>query len=370
MAPSILILSHPEDIHAHAVARALERKGAEASVWYTSDYPMKSCETFRAGNAGVHFALDGTAGKAEFEQVRVVWNRRPTYLLDDQLLHPADRDYAQICCRQFRMTLIDALAPGAFWINPPNSEQRCSKMRQQIVAQETGIRIPETIYSNDPAEIARFIRSHGGAVVYKSIVASRPWQGDDRCWQLFTSIVTEDNLVDGEILRLTPGIYQEVVPKEFELRINIVGNRCFAARVESQKTTTGKLDWRRSYHEVEMTPFGLPAKIEAQCRAMLARFNLVFGTFDLIVTPEGEFVFLEINQMGQFLFVERYTKQPLLNALCEMMIQGSEEYDDSSPMVSYGEILGESEEAVKVSSASHVVIPNLIWDERAGVLES
>src|SRR5882672_6715415 len=33
--------------------------------------------------------------------------------------------------------------------------------------------------------------------------------------------------------------------------------------------------------------------------------GLAFGCIDLIVTPEGEHIFLEVNEMGQFLWVEQ-----------------------------------------------------------------
>src|SRR6185295_14798986 len=31
---------------------------------------------------------------------------------------------------------------------------------------------------------------------------------------------------------------------------------------------------------------------------------IVFGCFDFIVTPQDEYIFLEVNEMGQFLWVE------------------------------------------------------------------
>jgi hypothetical protein len=58
----------------------------------------------------------------------------------------------------------------------------------------------------------------------------------------------------------------------------------------------------------------------------LKDLGLVFGCLDLIVTPEGEYVFLEVNESGQFLWVEGYTGLPLLDAFTELLIQGRKDF--------------------------------------------
>jgi hypothetical protein len=73
-------------------------------------------------------------------------------------------------------------------------------------------------------------------------------------------------------------------------------------------------------NELGITHAELPAPVQQQCRALLRRLGLVFGCIDLIVTPTGEHVFLEINQMGQFLWVEEMCPQiPLLQMFCEFL---------------------------------------------------
>jgi len=137
------------------------------------------------------------------------------------------------------------------------------------------------------------------------VAPALPWKSGDKVWQLYTSILSEEDLVDDDLLRATPATYQAVVQKDYELRVTVVGNYIFCAKIYSQDTETGRLDWRKSYHEVEMEPSELPEDIAALCRTLMRRLDIVFGCFDFAVTPEGEHVFLEVNQMGQFLFIER-----------------------------------------------------------------
>lgn len=49
------------------------------------------------------------------------------------------------------------------------------------------------------------------------------------------------------------------------------------------------------------------------------RMHLNFGCFDLIVTPDGEYVFLECNPNGQWLWVELATGLPIAEAIADFL---------------------------------------------------
>jgi len=46
---------------------------------------------------------------------------------------------------------------------------------------------------------------------------------------------------------------------------------------------------------------------------------LSFGAIDLLLTPTGEYVFLEINPNGQWYWLELITGIPLTNAMCDVL---------------------------------------------------
>jgi hypothetical protein len=54
--------------------------------------------------------------------------------------------------------------------------------------------------------------------------------------------------------------------------------------------------------------------------------GLVFGCIDLILTPDNRYVFLEINPMGQWQWVENLTGMPLVDNFTEMLIQVTPNY--------------------------------------------
>jgi len=66
----------------------------------------------------------------------------------------------------------------------------------------------------------------------------------------------------------------------------------------------------------------LPPQVEERCVQLMRQLGLAFGCIDLIVTPEDEYVFLEVNEMGQFLFVEeRAPAIPLLRAFTTLLVE-------------------------------------------------
>ncbi len=265
MAKRILILTEANDIHAIAVAEALDRKGAAVTLWATSDFPTRSDEAVHYGANGVKsLRVRGPDLDLENPAFDVVWRRRPVYVLDRDSLHPADRAFADGECGMFRRSLLRILAPDAFWVNPVEGAALAgSKLLQHEAAAAVGLRMPETLITNNPQEIRQFLAS-GREVVYKPL-AGGGWASRDFTYLTYTTVLRESDLVSDQVLRQTPGIFQELVPKAYELRVTVMGRRALAAKLLSQQTETGKLDWRRANEELPIEPASLPPEVETQC---------------------------------------------------------------------------------------------------------
>ena len=97
-----------------------------------------------------------------------------------------------------------------------------------------------------------------------------------------------------------------------ELRVTIIGKKIFTAKIESQNNKDSIEDFRAvSSYDLVHKEFQLPEKIENKLLAFNEFYNLEFSTFDIIVTPNQEFVFLECNPNGQWLWIEDLTNMPL-----------------------------------------------------------
>ena len=261
--------------------------------------------------------------------------------------------------------LMHAISDRAFAVNPYEAAISANKVRQLQIAQQLEIGVPETLVSNNPEEIRGFLREHASeGTIFKSF---RPvtWDEGDALAALYTHKVTLDILPSDEFLQLSPGIFQAYVPKAFEVRVTCMGAELFAAELDSQQTAAGVLDWRlERVSDLPTRRLDLPGDVADKCRALMRRLGLVFGCIDFIVTPAGEYVFLEVNQMGQFLWVEEANPEfPLLQAFAEFLISQDPNFrykSSTNPRFAFSQIRPAAQAIVEADALNHVV-PREYW---------
>lgn len=357
--PHVLVLSHPMDLHATAVVEGLTSLGVKTTYWHTSDFPSIATESVSFEGSTREIELPGVLDS--LDEVTAIWMRRPRFILPDDRLHPADRQFARGESARFRAGLYHLLtgATDALAVNPwPSVMVTENKLWQHQCAVRAGLEMPASLYTNDPASIRRFIETHGGQAVYKPFSGVQ-WETDGRAFGCYTNAITAETLVSDEVLALTPGIYQELVPKKSELRVTIIGERLFTARLDSQATRQGKIDWRRSYEDLVVERSELPEDVRKATLRLMNQLGIVFGCVDFIVTPEGRHVFLEVNQAGQFLFMEQYTGYPLLDAFCEMLRQGRVDFtwSEETARLRYEDMRSRLDEIIFAEAEHHVEAP-------------
>jgi glutathione synthase/RimK-type ligase-like ATP-grasp enzyme len=190
---------------------------------------------------------------------------------------------------------------------------------QLAEARAAGLEIPRTLSSNDPARIRAFLADLGGPAIYKAFYPAQ-WEHGNELAVLLTSEVTAEQLPPDAVLRLTPGIYQPKLAKRHELRVTVMGERVVTARLLSQSHAATQVDWRARSVDLAVEPDVLPPDVERNLLALMRRLGLVFGCVDLVVTPEGRHVFLEVNPMGQFLWIEHGNPDVrLLGPFCDFL---------------------------------------------------
>ncbi len=317
-----LIVSITRDPHALAVKLALEQKGHQARVLYPQDFPTLQSASFRVDQEELSWSVQDGEGAIPGQRFDAVWLRRVSRPhLPEGYLHPSDRPVAQRECDAFSRALLPFLCGDAFVVNPLASLQTSeSKLLQLRKAREVGLRIPRTLVSNEPAEIASFIRAHGD-VLFKTLTPNY-WEAGAEGRYTYASRVTVDDLPPPELLRATPGIFQAVVEAERELRVTAIGDHLFCGEVASDG-----IDYRRQGPLVALRKAELPPELARRLRALMAELGLVFGCFDLLVDRQGGYIFLEVNPVGQWLWKELVEPELLLlDAFTELLIQGRPDF--------------------------------------------
>jgi len=368
-----LIVADPWDIHARAVAWGLDKAGEDSLVLYTHDFPQKSAISLRLDDvdhgaqdgAGIEFTCVRRQEPAVLAATDAVWLRRWYQPLASADLHPADTRFSQVESGEFMRSTLHLLDERPrFWVNPLQAKLRADRKPVQLLnAKAVGLRIPRTLLSNDPGRIRGFFRENGGRAIYKPLT-SACWISDEKSHATFTSVLSEELLRNDASLANAPGIYQEFLDKACELRVTIIGRSVFAARLDSQKDGYYLTDWRANQldGDVACEAYDLPEEVEEKCLALMARLGLVFGCIDIVVTPTGEHVFLEVNEMGQFLRVEDLCPAlPLLDCFVKCLISRDPgyRYQPGWPVWDFAEFRAwfEPQQHVEPDLVRHVPLP-------------
>jgi len=329
----ILILSRDADEHTTRVIEHLEHKGAPYVYFRTSDF----CRTDRITlSFGLDFdfedALNIRGVRVRASDIKTIWFRRPDPPFASLDLSAGMQTFMIRECRHF----IDGLwrtMSDRFWVNSPEAERLADwKPHQLAIARECGLSIPKTLIGNSPQEILEFISECGGEVVYKCFTNyGRDEENHTRFKMLYTRKLEPPDMDSiPRSAALAPGIYQEYVPKQYELRITVVGREIYPTALDSQSCDFSKHDWRifemdgnRNSFVIPHRAASVPESVAAGIRRLMDKLGLAFGCIDMIVRPDNEHVFLEVNPMGQWTWLEPLTGFPLLDRFCNLLMQGS-----------------------------------------------
>ena len=201
---------------------------------------------------------------------------------------------------------------------PPDVRTACQlQTRSLFAARSVGLEIPRTVITNNPDEVRAFIAAAPAQVIYKASSPPRNFAPDKA---LFTGLITDETLANLDLIRITPGIFQERIDKSYELRITVIGARIFAV-----KSIPRRLPKPNSIGAMlnTMSLMNLsPCRAKSQRRSTPSwNLGLVYGAFDFIVTPDGRYVFLEVNPGGAYMWVEAATGLPITSALADALIE-------------------------------------------------
>lgn len=322
----ILILSSIHDPHAAAVHARLERRGAAVTWFDLGDIPARARVAIRLGTDGsLRRTIERDEGpQLDLDAVTAVWHRRPQpHVAHASVVDPVLRAYVADECAEFALHVIDTLACLQVPAAKPVFRRAENKISQLVQAAAVGLAVPDTVIGNSPSAFLQLHQRLEGRLVSKMPggTLSRTFARTE--FFRFTERVGSHDVRHAHAVRLSPVIFQGYVDKALELRVTVVGDRVFAAEIHSQSTRQTQHDWRHYDHlNTPMARHELPEPVAEQCRALVGRLGLHYGAIDLVLTPRGEYVFLEINPNGQYLWIEDETGLPISDAICELLVTG------------------------------------------------
>jgi len=318
----ILILSNSEDCHIVGVTEELKRRGEEYRLFDPGPFPYSCRCVVDCSEGEPHARIDAEGTSLDLDRIRAVWLRRPGEFQLSARLKAEELKWLRTECNHF----FDAMWANlnAFWVSEPAQIRRASlKLLQLRKAIELGLRVPRFVVTNDVSQAKSFIASCPGGVVVK-VLALPTIFSPDRVATLYTHLITKNDLSQIDSVSLGPTYLQEYVPKSMDIRVTVIGRSLFAVGIDAAGVESGRVDFRRAeVFELPHHPIKLPRRVEKACLDLVEWLGLQFGAIDLLLTGEGEYVFLEINPNGQWLWIEWMTGLPLTKAICDLLIAGN-----------------------------------------------
>jgi hypothetical protein len=318
----IVILTEPNDPHADHVSQILAQRGADFVRFDPADFPVRANLSVRYEAGGQMQSLLCIGGNAvELTGVQSVWLRRPRMPVPDpQIGDDRTRAFVADECKTFVQDLWNAIACRWLPGRPAASARGEFKASQLKQAVEVGFEIPPTLFTNSPDEFLAFYDRHGGNIVSKLIGPAFTRAFGDSLHR-YTEVVSKRHVGYAASIQHCPVLLQAYVPKRMELRITVVGEKVFAVEIHSQVTHHTRHDWRR--YDTNQTPHlshALPPEVRDRCVRLVERLELCYGAIDMVLTPDGRYVFLEINPNGQYLWIEHMTGMPISSAICDFLM--------------------------------------------------
>jgi len=324
---SILIITHSDDNDSVTrVAEAIARKGGHTIRFDTDRYPTDVRLTAYYDTSGdERLTLTNEEGEFDLREVTAVWHRRISFGahlpagLDKQLRH-ASLGETSAAAHGMLASL------NAFRIDHIQHIRRAENKQLQLqVARELGLDIPRTLTTNDPTAVRAFAKSCEGGIVTKMLSSFAIYE-EGKELVVFTNRVKPEDLADLSGLSICPATFQELVPKSLEIRVTVVGQRVMSASIDSQVSERAAHDWRRDGVRMleDWRPYQLPPEIEEKILHLMDYFSLNYGAIDIILTPDGKHVFIELNPCGEFFWLERTPGLPISGAIADLLLGHSQ----------------------------------------------
>lgn len=328
----ILIVTNSTDLHADLLVPLLSAKGHPHFRLnldaFPRDYQIQ--QTFNASGMQASIVHLPSGQAVQLDTVGATWLRKAAeFVFPSADLAPQERAYAEQETEHALFGLLYSM--DCYWMSHPLAVRGAQWKGEQLLrARRMGFRVPASLVTNSPDRVRAFKASIAGDLIFKSM--SSPLLGADQVAEeerisdgIGTTIITDDMMDSLDAVSELACHFQEYIPKQYELRVTIIGSRLFAAKINSQDDARTAIDSRDMSAPIQYEACTLPDDIQRRCLQFISSYGLNYGALDFIVTPDGEYIFLENNPGGQFWYVQQLIPQfKMLETLADQLIMEAE----------------------------------------------
>lgn len=314
----ILILSARNDASTLNVLDWLIYYNQRYFILYTDDIDFKIIK-FSPNNR--EFIIKSNGEETNLYEVSAVWNRR-----------------IGISASAFTNQYVDKNNPGSFFMDKDDTSHYGNLLdesrtlfdfihflveKESVVtigsyfsndvnklivlegAKECGLNVPETFILTNKQDLIDVRNSHKGKRIITKAICEGIYRPDTKETYQYYSYV--ERITTRHIKSFPdfffPSLLQIEVNKKIELRIFYIMGKFYPMAIFSQDEKDAFVDFRKNDHRshpLKFVPYKLPSKIELKLSNLMTLLKLNTGSIDMIVTKDEQYVFLEVNPVGQY----------------------------------------------------------------------
>jgi ATP-GRASP peptide maturase of grasp-with-spasm system len=247
--------------------------------------------------------MDGKV--VSLSEIKSCWYRRSWFSISKWGMQSSDNDLNQSINRQLfeENVYLEDFIENYLKNRMLNfkDDNKLNKLSALKIAVEVGLKIPDSIVTTLKSDVQKFAEKHDFKVISKNFSPGIFAYYKDFIVGTLTMQVSKE-MVENLNDTFHPILLQEQINKEFELRIFFLNGEMYASAIMSQNDETTKVDFRNyNFEKANRTPpFELPNNLKERLTKLMSLLNLNSGSIDLLVNDSDEYIFLEVNPIGQF----------------------------------------------------------------------
>ena len=320
----VLILTKSQDSHSDVIADELRCRHVPVLRFDQSEYPNNVViSTTMCSGYPTKGYISYQGACTPLSDITSLWRRRPTLYVPPDSVTPGEKIFLEDETRRGIEGLFDS---HVFSVSKMLAIRASNnKVVQLQRAQQLQLTIPKSLFTNDPTSVLPFYESCDGQVITKPVQNGFIEDDPNNKRLIFTNVVTHEHLSNPTLLHkvgATTHLFQEHIPKAFDLRVVIMGRQIFAVEIH---TPADNHDFRSAYADATYHVHQLPSGLSNKLLALVKSFDLQFSSMDLMVTKDGEYVWVELNPNGQFYWLQYQLENvsgercPLKEAMADLL---------------------------------------------------
>lgn len=250
----------------------------------------------------------------------VIWTepKYPYPLYDNEML-PKARNRNKFLFKKRWADLLKnlhlLLRRDTVWIpgNPLiGSQDWQNKIGELNLAQKIGLKVPPTIFTNEKDKLISFAKTD--KILLREF-STPPYS--------FPPYVIDNiNTINLSGFKSSPVCFQKYIDKKFEFRVVYLFGKVYPVKIYSQDSQLAKTDWRvHDDSKVKWELCELPADVNEKLVMFAKEFNLNWCSFDLILSLENEYYFLEANRPGAHYWLDLFVGLDITKEITDYIIR-------------------------------------------------